>query len=155
MSPFWIVVLVLVGIVFIWWLVSLIWGKPWSINLFYTRVFLQILFESPEILTMIGILEKFGIHGHNAKFSDSSDAHEVKQIEKMKRVFKTLRSYNRARQNETQLMSTDVLDWFLDDQLQGEHFRHHNYPLNQMFEMQFLVQACHRGYDQEGRFDRY
>ena len=85
---------------------------------------------------MIGILEKFGIHGHNAKFSDSSDAHEVKQIAKMKRVLKTLRSYDRSRQNEVQLMSTDVLDWFIDDQLQGEQFRHHDYPLNQMFGVQ-------------------
>jgi len=133
MSPFWIAILVVLGVVFVGWLVSLIWGKPWSINHFYTRVFLESIFDSPETLTMMGILEKFGIHGYNAKFSDSSDAHEVKQIGKMKRVLKTLRSYDRSRQNEVQLMSTDVLDWYIDDQLRGERYRHYSFPLNQLF----------------------
>jgi uncharacterized protein (DUF885 family) len=85
---------------------------------------------------MRGNLEGVGIHGHNSKLSDSSDAHEVKIIQKAKGNLKILRSYDRSRQNDVQLMSTDILDWFIDDQLQGEKFRHHNYPLNQVFGIQ-------------------
>lgn len=130
------IALVILGVLFLWFVVSLIWGKPWSINLFYSRVFLEVLFDNPELLTMLGILERFGIHGHNAKLSDASDAHEIKLYGKARRNLKVLRSYDRARQNSVQLMSTDILDWFIDDQLRGEPYRHHNYPLNQMFGIQ-------------------
>jgi uncharacterized protein (DUF885 family) len=123
-------------LIFLWWLISLIWGKPWSVNLFFTRVFLDILFDSPEILTMIGVLERLGIYRHNAKLADASDAHEIKQYAKIKRFIRILRSYDRKRMKETQRLSADILDWFLDDQLSSEPFRHNTYPVNQMFGVQ-------------------
>jgi uncharacterized protein (DUF885 family) len=122
--------------VFLWFLISSIWGKPWSINLLYNRFLLELLLDNPEILTMIGILERMGIRRHNAKFSDSSEAHEIKTYKKYKHDLRILRSYNRSRQNDTQLTSTDILDWGLDDLVRGEKFRHHDYPLNQMFGVQ-------------------
>lgn len=132
---FYILLALLVGLL-IWFLVSLVWGKPWSINHFYARVFLKLAFDSPEFLTMLGILEKMGIHWHNAKLADASVEHETKLLQEVRRALKTLRSYSRKRQNKAQLLSTDILDWFLDDQLRGEPFRFHNYPLNQMFGIQ-------------------
>ncbi|MBC8496225.1 MAG: hypothetical protein H8D37_01060, partial [Chloroflexi bacterium] len=114
------VLIAILVVVLLWWLISLIWGKPWSINHFYTRVFLEILFDNPEILTMIGMLERFGIYRHNAKLADASDAHEVDLIAKMKRTLKMLRSYNRDKMSQSQLLSTDILDWYIDDQLRLE-----------------------------------
>lgn len=136
MPTFIYIIIAIIVIIFLWWLISLIWGKPWSINHFYTRVFLEILFDSPEILTMIGMLERLGIYRHNAKLNDVSDAHELKQISKMKRVLKILRSYNRARMSKSQQLSTDILDWYIDDQLKMEPVRHNTYPVNQMFGIQ-------------------
>ncbi|MBL6983652.1 MAG: DUF885 family protein, partial [Anaerolineales bacterium] len=130
------VLIAIVVVIFLWWLVSLIWGKPWSINHFFTRVFLEILFDSPEILTMVGMLERLGIYRHNTKLNDVSDAHELEQIAKMKRVLKILRSYKRERMSKLQSLSTDILDWFVDDQLGMEKFRHNTYPVNQMFGIQ-------------------
>ncbi|MBL7161318.1 MAG: DUF885 domain-containing protein [Anaerolineales bacterium] len=130
------VLIAILVVVLLWWLISLIWGKPWSINHFYTRVFLEILFDNPEILTMIGMLERFGIYRHNAKLADASDAHEVDLIAKMKRTLKMLRSYNRDKMSQSQLLSTDILDWYIDDQLRLEPFRHNTYPVNQMFGIQ-------------------
>jgi uncharacterized protein (DUF885 family) len=126
----------ILGVLFLWWLFSIIWGKPWSVNLFYNRVMLGIALDNPEILTMLGILEKVGIYKHNAKFSNSSEAHQSKQFEKLRRNLKILRSYNRKRKSDVQLISTDILDWYMDDQLRGEKYRHHDYPLNQMFGIQ-------------------
>jgi uncharacterized protein (DUF885 family) len=134
-----IVLSVLVGVavfIFIWWLISLIWGKPWSLNLFFMRVFLDVLFENPEILTMIGVLERLGIYCHNAKLADASDAHELKQYAKMKRFLRILHSYDRRRMKDSQKLSADILDWFIEDQLSTEPFRHNTYPVNQMFGIQ-------------------
>ncbi|MFH2103559.1 MAG: DUF885 domain-containing protein [Chloroflexota bacterium] len=130
------ILIALLAAVFIWWLVSLIWGKPWNIKHLYAREFLRMAFDSPELLTMLGMLEKLGIHGHNAKLADVSQAREDRNYARLQRALRWLRSYNRNRQNNATLLSTDIMDWFLDDQARSERFRHHDYPVNQMFGMQ-------------------
>lgn len=127
------------GLLFIltaWYLIALIWGKPWSIKGLYTRTFLRLALKSPELLTMLGILEKFGIHVHNAKLANASVAFETKMLNTIKRDLAILRSYPRARQDKATLLSTNIMDWFLDDQVRGEQYRFHSYPLNQMFGIQ-------------------
>ncbi len=119
-----------------WFLIALIWGKPWSVKGLYLRTFLKFALKGPELLTMLGILEKFGIHSHNAKLSDASEAFQDKMFAFIKRDHGFLRSYPRQRQDKATLLSTDIMDWFLDDILRGERFRHHDYPVNQMFGIQ-------------------
>ena len=97
-------------------MISLVWGKPWSINLHYARTFLRFAFDSPELLTHLGILEKLGLHGHNAKLADASVARETRQFSPVAKDLRILRSYDRQRQSQAQLLSTDIMDWFLDDQ---------------------------------------
>jgi len=119
-----------------WFLIALIWGKPWSVKGLYLRTFLKFALKGPELLTMLGILEKLGIHGHNAKLSDASEAFQDKMYVFIRRDLGLLRSYPRQRQDKATLLSTDIMDWFLDDILRGERFRHHDYPINQMFGIQ-------------------
>jgi uncharacterized protein (DUF885 family) len=130
------ILLAILAFLLVWFLASLLWGRPWSIRLLYFREFLKLTFDNPELLTYVGMLEKFGLHGHNARLADASDAAEVRLFRKVKRALRLLRSYRRDRQSPSTLLSTDILDYFLEDQLRGEPFRHHNYPLNQMFGIQ-------------------
>jgi uncharacterized protein (DUF885 family) len=123
-------------LLFVWWLVALIWGKPWSVKGLFLRTFLKFALKGPELLTMLGILEKFGIHSHNARLSDASQAFEDKMFAFVKRDLRLLRSYPRKRQDKATLLSMDIMDWFLDDIVRGERWRHHDYPLNQMFGIQ-------------------
>ena len=102
----------------------------------YARTFVHFALKGPELLTMLGILEKFGLHGHNAKLSDASVANETKMYRWMKRDLAILRSYPRQRQSPGTLLSTDIMDYFLDDLTRAEKFRFHDYPLNQMFGVQ-------------------
>ena len=136
MTPFVYSLIVIIVALLAWFVISLVWGKPWSVNLLYMRTFLRFALGSPELLTMLGMLEKFGLHGHNAKLADASVAHETKVFQRLKRDLQILRSYDRRRQSKAQLLSTDVMDWFLDDQARAERFRFHDYPLNQMFGIQ-------------------
>jgi uncharacterized protein (DUF885 family) len=128
-----------IAVIFIllaWFVVALIWGKPWSIKLLYARTFIHFALKGPELLTMLGILEKFGLHGHNSKLSDASVANETKMYKWMKRDLALLRSYPRQSQSPGTLLSTDIMDYFLDDLARAEKFRFHDYPLNQMFGIQ-------------------
>jgi len=119
-----------------WFIYALIWGKPWSIKLLYSRTFIHFALKGPELLTMLGILEKFGIHYHNSRLSDASVKNETRNFKWLKRDLAILRSYSRPRQSPSALLSTDILDWFLDDLARSEKFRFHDYPLNQMVGVQ-------------------
>ena len=55
-------------------IVNLIWFRPWSLNLFYEKVFAEVVFDHPELLSTLGLVEQFGITSHNGKLDDESSA---------------------------------------------------------------------------------
>ena len=117
-------------------LVNLIWFRPWSLNLFYDKVFAETVFREPELLTSLGLVEQFGIRSHNGKLNDESPAHQQQVIDRWKQDLAQLRRYPIKRQTQSQQLSTRVLDWFLAQQVEGEKWQWHNYPVNQLFGVQ-------------------
>src|SRR3977135_122518 len=83
-------------------LVNLIWFRPWSLNLFYEKVFAQVLFEEPELLSSLGLVEQFGITGHNGKLGDESPAHQQRYFDHGKQNLADLRTYSLAQQTPSQ-----------------------------------------------------
>jgi uncharacterized protein (DUF885 family) len=127
-------------------LVNLIWFRPWSLNLFYDKVFAEILFDHPELLSTLGLVERFGITGHNGKLDDESPAQQQHEFDRLKRNLRQLREYPLNRQSPSQRLSTHVLDWFIERQVEGEKYQWHKsgalttkpssltvYPVNQLF----------------------
>src|SRR6266568_3858145 len=117
-------------------LVNLIWFRPWSLNLFYEKVFAEILFDHPEILSTLGLVEQFGVTGHNGKLDDESPSHQQREFDRWKRDLEQLHQYPLDRQSSSQKLSTRVLDWFLQIQAEGEKWQWHDYPVNQLFGVQ-------------------
>lgn len=110
--------------------------KPFDINLFFGRTALQFALESPETLSSLRVLEGFGIDGHNAELNDASLASGDRTVEKMHEVHKTLLSYQDEDLNAADKMSKDVMLSLLNIMVEGERFRFHNYPVNQLFGVQ-------------------
>src|ERR1700730_11485372 len=117
-------------------LINLIYFRPWSLNLFYEKVFAETLFSEPELLSQLGLVEQFGFTRHNGKLSDESPAHQQKVFDRWKKDLPQLREYPLDRQSPSQKLSTHVLDWFLQRQVEGEKWQWHNYPVNQLFGVQ-------------------
>src|SRR5436305_8192181 len=117
-------------------LTNLIWFRPWSLNLFYEKVFAEILFDHPEILSTLGLVEQFGITSHNGKLDDESPAHQQREFDRWKRDMAQLHQYPLDRQSPSQKLSTRVRDWFLQIQAEGEKWQWHDYPINQLFGVQ-------------------
>jgi uncharacterized protein (DUF885 family) len=117
-------------------LVNLIWFRPWSLNLFYEKVFIAFALENPELLSSIGIAEKFGYRAHNAHLSDASVEQERKEQARARENLADLQRYGVARQTPSQQLSTRILTWFLQNTVEGEKFAFHNYPVNQLFGVQ-------------------
>ena len=125
-----ILILLLVAAVFA---VNAIWFRPWSLNVFYEKVFIEFVLQEPELLSSLGLAEQFGITAHSGKLSDASPAHQQRMIEITKKDLAQLRSYPLEKQSDVQRLSTRVLDWFLERGVEGEKWQFHNYPLNQLF----------------------
>lgn len=110
------------------------YGKPLSINWFYTRVFMQFALDNPEMLTQLRLLDQFGIKGHNARLDDASLARGDAQLAKLERDYATFKSYDSSRLQGQDRISYDVFDAFLGDMVnEGKRFRYHDFPINQMF----------------------
>jgi uncharacterized protein (DUF885 family) len=128
-----IAVLLLLAAVFV---VNAVWFRPWLLNVFYEKVFVEFMLDNPELLSTIGLVEQFGITGHNAKLNDESPAHEQRNFDRLRRDLEDLHKYPVEKQSASQRLSTAVLDWFLSVQLEGEPFQFHDYPMNQLFGVQ-------------------
>src|SRR5437773_9946549 len=100
--------------------INLIWFRPWNLNLFYEKVFIETIFSEPELLSQLGLVEQFGITSHNGKLSDESPAHQQMLIDRWKKDLKQLHQYPLDRQTPSQRLSTHVLDWSLQHQVDGE-----------------------------------
>jgi uncharacterized protein (DUF885 family) len=114
------------------WLANLIWFRPFNINNFYEKIFIEFALKNPELLSTLRILEPMGLNFHNDDLNDGSDAfaHEMNNL--INKDLDSLRKYDRSSQSESQKLSYDILEWFLQDQVKGEKFMYHNYPLNQL-----------------------
>jgi uncharacterized protein (DUF885 family) len=137
--------------------VNLVWFRPFSLNLFYEKVFIRFVLENPELLTSLGLAEQFGYRKHNAHLNDASEAKVTRDFETWHRHLADLKAYDFEAQTPSQQLSTRVLTWFVESQLQGERFRYHDYPVNQLFGVQsqtpeFLIEQ-HRIADRRGAED--
>jgi len=113
-------------------LVPTLWGKPWSIEQLYLRVFAEFALERPELLSRLRILEPWGLDWFADDLDDRSVAFQQRSARRVADELAILRSYDRAAQSESQRLSTDVLDAFLALQAEGERFLFHDYPVNPM-----------------------
>lgn len=147
-------IVMLVAAVFV---VNAIWFKPFSINVFYERVFLEFAIKNPEMLSSIRILEPLGIDYYNDDLTDASVERTLEMNQKLEDDLATLRRYDREDLDESERLSYDILEWFLAMQEKGQEWTFHDYPVNQLFGVQsslpdFMVQQ-HLVLDEEDAHD--
>ena len=110
--------------------------KPVNINLFFARTMMQIMLESPEMLSSLRVLEPLGITGHNAELDDDSMAAGDRFMQQMKDAYEMLLSYEDEDLSEGDLVSKQIAVTMLGAVVEGEKFRFHTFPVNQMFGVQ-------------------
>jgi uncharacterized protein (DUF885 family) len=119
--------------------------RPFAISIFFERAFIQFMLEDPEAVSSLGIFEQLGYKGFDGKLTDVSPAHEQKLAKMARDDLETLRRYDRSSLSSADQLSYDILDWFLQDLVEGQRWLFHDYPVNQLFGVQsstpdFMVQ---------------
>ncbi|BAO44543.1 DUF885 domain-containing protein [Thiolapillus brandeum] len=117
-------------------MVQAVYFRPLSIRVFYEKIFIEKMLQDPELLTSLGLLEQFGIHGHNARLTDASPEFTEESARWLTRQLQQLHEYDRASLQGQTALSYDVLNYYLETEQAGLPFRYHNYPVNQMFGVQ-------------------
>ena len=117
------------------WLTNLIWFRPFNISHFYEKVFIELVMDSPELTTQLGVPVLYG--WYKDELDDISDAKQWENLHKAKADYKTLLSYNYDRQSSANQLNTDILAYYMKvSTVESEPFFYHDYPVNQMFGIQ-------------------
>ena len=117
------------------WFTNLIWFRPFNINHFYEKIFVELVLDSPETTTYLGIPVIYD--WTKDELDDISDAKLWEGFNKSKEDYKTLLSYDYDNQSEENQLNTDILSYFLKmNTVEAEPYFYHDYPVNQMFGVQ-------------------
>lgn len=127
-------------------LVNLIWFKPFSVRLFYDKIFLELALDNPELVTQLGIPVLYD--RTKDQLGDASDEANWAQFNGIKKNLETLKSYDFESQSPENQLNTAILSYFLESQVEGEPFFYYNYPVNQLFGVQndlpSFMESAHR-----------
>jgi uncharacterized protein (DUF885 family) len=123
-------VVVIVGLLIIGTLLAkFIWFKPFSINHFFERAYIEFLWEDPEALSQTGALEPFWFSDYKSELTDVSPSATRRLGEVGKANLELLKEYDRSGLRPEEQVSYDVLEWFLKTGVEGEDFLFHDYPV--------------------------
>ena len=122
--------------------------KPVMLRSLLDRELVKMAFDSPETLTTLGFLESVGINGHNAELNDDRPEKLEQMFEKGRHIQKLVSNYSDDELNESEQLSKEITLYLLDFLNSSYEFRHHNYPVNQLFGLQSgfpsFMQAQHQ-----------
>lgn len=113
-----------------------IYFRPFTLGLYYEKIFWENILDDPETLTSLRILDSWGIRSHNRKWSDSSPEKEMERADKAKRQLEVLRSYDPSNLNDQDRIYYRAIEWDLSMAAEGEKYIYHYYPVNQLFGVQ-------------------
>lgn len=109
--------------------------KPLRIDWFYARVFASFALNKPELLSSLRILPPWADF-YGRALDDVSPEAQDRAARQLREAHATLLRYDRASLDAEGRLSWDTLEHFLRLQVEGEAWRHHDFPVNQLFGVQ-------------------
>ncbi len=111
------------------WFAKLLWLKPFSIDTFFERVYIEFLWDDPEALTQTKVLSPFGISAYERELTNVSPTATRRLADVGRRNLEILEDYDRANLSKSQQVSFDVFHWFLKTGVDAEPFLFHDFPI--------------------------
>ncbi|HHL31323.1 MAG TPA: DUF885 domain-containing protein, partial [Oceanospirillales bacterium] len=105
--------------------VNLIWFKPFFINHFYNKIFIEFAYNQPQLISNMGYKLFYD------KLNDNSQEANDKSLELLKKDYKLLHEYDRSKLAGQELISYDILDFFLKNQIDNIKFKDYGYSQTQ------------------------
>ncbi|PJZ71105.1 DUF885 domain-containing protein [Leptospira perolatii] len=110
--------------------------RPFTLSLFYEKIFWQDILDDPETLSSLRILDAWGVKSHNSRWTDASPEHELEVLERYKQQLATLKTYDVSSLQKEEKAYYKSIEWSMEHAVSGQEFIFHNYPVNQLFGLQ-------------------
>ncbi|UCD05860.1 MAG: DUF885 domain-containing protein [candidate division WOR-3 bacterium] len=107
--------------------------KPEDIEELFGNFFNEYIQLKPETGTRIGIPTEWNIVVRNDELNDESEAGIQKIYDLYRKYLHWLRQYDHANLTDSQRIASLVLQWFLENELEGEIFYNHEYTMSPIF----------------------
>ncbi|MBE0366839.1 MULTISPECIES: DUF885 domain-containing protein [Pseudoalteromonas] len=104
-------------------------------NEFFEEVFTSSVMRSPIYQTYMGIKQDYD------KWDDDTEENTLKELAITKKNLVTLNSIDRNKLDEATQVSYDLMQQSLENDIADFKWRHHNYPVNQMFGTHSMIPA--------------
>ncbi len=108
------------------------WFAPVGLNNYVNKLTLQLTFDSPQILTQLGVIDNTPLDFHSGKLDDQTKAHEDAVLARLRKARAGLDKYGPAGLAGQELITWKTTAWFLDDLIRQGEFEHNGYRVNQI-----------------------
>lgn len=108
------------------------WFLPVGVNNYINKVSIELLIDSPELLTLLGMIDNTPLDFHSGRLSDHTKAQDVKTIAKLRRAREGLDRYGPKGLTGQELLSWRITAWYFDDRIRQAEFEHGGYRVNQI-----------------------
>jgi len=108
------------------------WWKPVGVNNYINKASGAMLMDSPEMLTMIGMIDNTPLDFHSDELADYTKAQDDKTLAKARKARKNLDKYGPDGLEGQELLSWKTTAWFLDDNLQQAEIEYSGYRVTQL-----------------------
>ncbi len=145
MPLFAIVTFIILGMFVSWFIYSLVWGTPPSINLAVERLSLKMVLKNPETLTILGLIDNTLLDFHSGNLTDASPLYMGDQAQLDREGLALIRRYDPNKLSGQTKLTFQLMRWYFEQNLRGHRFGYHwnsspvfmgPYPVNQVFGVQ-------------------
>ncbi len=108
------------------------WWKPVGINNYINKVTAEtFLLDGPELLTSIGAIDNTPLDFHSGKLADYTKAQDEKTLAKLRKARAGLDKYGPDGLEGQELLSWQIMAWFMDDIIRQAEFEYGGYRVVQ------------------------
>ncbi|MFN3958636.1 MAG: DUF885 domain-containing protein [Parvularculaceae bacterium] len=108
------------------------WFYPVTVTNYVNKFTAEFAFETPELLTGLGVIDNTPLDFHSGKLADYTKAQEEKQLARLRKNREGLNRFNPEKLKSQERLSWEIATWFLDDIIAQAEFDHSGYRVNQI-----------------------
>jgi uncharacterized protein (DUF885 family) len=108
------------------------WWKPVGVNNYINKATIELLIDSPELLTSLGMIDNTPLDFHSGTLADYTKEQDDKSLAKLRKARAGLDKYGPEGLEGQEFLSWQITAWFFDDLLREAEFEYSSYPINQI-----------------------
>lgn len=108
------------------------WFLPIGVNNYINKVTIQLLIDSPELLTSLGAIDNTILDFHSGKLNVYTKDQDARTLAKLRKARAGLDRFGPEGLQGQELLSWKITAWYFDDLIRNAEFEYSGYRVNQL-----------------------